>query len=95
MEGECLFVNGEGEYKGYYINGDIKAEGLLEGNVKKGLWKLYDKDGKVVYLRTVYNENPERTPEIAQNEQILDSLVIEEIKQPEKVNKPSSKVFKI
>lgn len=94
IEGSCVFVEGKGDYSGFYVNGDLKAEGELDGNIKKGLWKLYDKDGKVVYLRTVYNENSGGTNEIAQNQQVLDSIIIEEIVEPKKVVSNSRKVFK-
>lgn len=94
IEGACNFKQGVGDYTGYYTNGDLKAEGVLDGNIKKGLWKLYDKDGKVVYLRTVYNENAEASNEIAPNEQVIDSVVVETIIEPEPVNTNSGKVFK-
>ena len=94
LEGECVFSRGIGDYKGYYLNGDTKAEGELDGNIKKGLWKLYDKDGKVVYLRTVYDKSPQGNEEIAVNDQAIDSVVIENIIEPEKLNTNSGKVFK-
>ena len=94
VEGECFFEDGKGDYTGYYPNGDRKAEGILEGNIKIGLWKLYDQDGKVVYLRTVYNEKATEMPEISLTEQVIDSVIVEDLKQAKNESKPSSKVFK-
>jgi antitoxin component YwqK of YwqJK toxin-antitoxin module len=93
-EGDCLFTNGVGSYEGFYPNGDLKAEGELDGNNKIGLWKLYDIDGKVVYLRTIYDEDPDRSPETGVSTQPIDSITIVNIETTKKIVKPSTKVFK-
>ncbi|MEY8847628.1 hypothetical protein AB9K26_02370 [Psychroserpens sp. XS_ASV72] len=44
----------EGDYKGYYKNGNLRIEGVYKNDQKQGLWKEYDENGNIVY---VYNIN--------------------------------------
>ena len=41
------FKSGKGRFKTYYSNGHIKNEGILNNEIKEGLWKFYDARGGV------------------------------------------------
>jgi hypothetical protein len=59
LEGECYYVNGEGDYLGYYQDGSKKMFGRLKNGKKIRVWKLYDNDGNLTGLYKSYFDTDE------------------------------------
>ncbi|WP_426429958.1 hypothetical protein ACPX19_10500 [Winogradskyella sp. HB-48] len=45
----------EGDYKGYYKNGNLRIEGIYKNDQKQGVWKEYDENGNKLYVYNINN----------------------------------------
>jgi hypothetical protein len=58
LEGRADFVNGEGDYTGYYPDGNLKMKGKIKNGKNVGNWELYKEDGTVAgYYKPIYEED--------------------------------------
>lgn len=45
----------EGEYKGYYQNGNLRIEGTYKNDLKNGLWKEFNEQGNLINEYSIIN----------------------------------------